>query len=380
MSLIKLAIHPLKKINKSFLDFADEAWNSSKEKSLKRSTFLSDEKDDTSALRVRGITIEWSETRSESSDGWDKPSRILSLSSCSSFGEQLFSEPAPHFEPCTPEDSWILDDDILLRGKKDEKPSIHKIDSEKKAMTIETQNLLLSKDENHWIQVVRKGTKFMKSLNYPTVLIKLLTGNLEKSTVHYLILEFETGELTGEVPAVIFSCPYAHRKTKYAELLPLLGEKSKSSGTFEPMLRSKIYKRAFRIGNSFKVKALIPKRAFNGSAEYPWNRYDLRNKESHNRVLRFLDLDINQMSCSIINTLKPPQITDRSKISQNCKSPSKSIVHSSEMSQAVDEILLKSDDCKLSLSESSLRLPEITSKREKFTHLHAYMNKDLQFD
>jgi len=383
MSLINLAIHPLKKKNKSFLDFADDAWNSSKEKSLKKSSFLSNEKAGTSALRTRGMSVEWSEceTKSDSSDRWDKPSRILSLSSCSSFSEELFREMVPHSEACTIEDSWILDDDNFLRAKSDEKTSMNKIESEMKAMTIENQNLLSSKDENHWIQVVGKGTKFMKNLNYPTVLIKLLTGNLDKSKVHYLILELDTGELAGEVPAMIFSSPYAHRKTKFAELLPLLGEKSKNSGTLEPMLRSKIYRRAFRKGNSFKVKAIIPKRDFNGSAEYPWNRYDLRNKESHNQLLEFLDLDINQMSCSMINTLKPPKIIDKSNLSQNCKPPQKTVVHLSDFSPAQEEILFKFDDCKQSLSESSLRIPNITSEGEyKFTDLDVHLNKDLQLD
>jgi len=372
MALINLAIHPRKKKNKSFLDFADDAWNSSKEKSLKKSSFLSNERAGTSALRTRGMSIEWSEceTKSDSSDRWDKPSRILSLSSCSSFSEELFRT-----------ESWILDDANFLRAKSDEKISMNKIESEMKAMTTETQNLLLSKDENHLIQVVGKGTKFMKNLNYPTVLIKLLTGNLDKSKVHYLILELDTGELTGEVPAVIFSSPYAHRKTKFAELLPLLGEKSKNSDTLEPMLRSKIYRRAFRIGNSFKVKALIPKRGFNGLAEYPWNRYDLRNKESHNRLLGFLDLDINQMSCSMINTLKPPKIIDRSNLSQNCKPSPKTVVHLSEISPEQEEILLKCDDSKISLSESSLRLPKINSEGEyKFTDLAVNLNKDYQLD
>jgi len=90
---------------------------------------------------------------------------------------------------------------------------------------------------NNIFEVLGKGTKLMKSMNYPTVIVKLQKGNLKKSTLYYAILKIETEEYDHRVPAIIFSNPYAHRKTKFAELLPLSFVKSsKSTICLAPMM------------------------------------------------------------------------------------------------------------------------------------------------
>lgn len=235
------------------------------------------------------------------------------------------------------------------------------------AMGIKTKEVFL-KNDNHWIEVVGKGTKFMKTLHFPTVIVKLLKGNLEKSKIHYIMLELETGELTGDIPAVMFSSPYAHGKTKFAELLPLSGQKSKSAASLKPLLRSKIYRRVFRTGNSFKVKSLIPGRVFDGSAKYEWNMYDLRNTESYNRVIGLIHMDISAMSRTMIKVLKPPIIRTRSEPLRR-----KEKKHS-----------LQSNDSKLLNSNTRF---QIANKREsKFTKYfiaepsNAQVSKDLLCD
>jgi len=121
---------------------------------------------------------------------------------------------------------------------------------------------------NNIFEVLGKGTKLMKLINYPTVIVKLQTGNLQKSTLYYAILEIETEEYKHTVPALMFSNPYAHRKTKRAELLPLSFVKSsKSTICLEPMMARKRYRCVFRKGLSLKIILLTHVGAFDGRRE-----------------------------------------------------------------------------------------------------------------
>merc|ERR1719357_296845 len=137
----------------------------------------------------------------------------------------------------------------------------------------------------------------MKSLHYPTVIVKLQNGNLKKSMLYYALLEIETEEYKHTVPAVMFSNPYAHRKTKLAELLPLSFVKSsKSTVCLAPMMARKRYRCVIRRGFSFKIKSLIPVRAFDGLRENPWNTYDIRITALRSQLRKVLEKDINQMA------------------------------------------------------------------------------------
>jgi len=113
-------------------------------------------------------------------------------------------------------------------------------------------------------QVVSKGTKLMKSINMPTVIVKVHRRNLDKSMLYYVILESKTGG----IPAVMFSNPYAHKKTRFAELLPLYFAKSSKSVCLKPILRRKRWRRVFHRGFFFKVKTLLQERAFYISREH----------------------------------------------------------------------------------------------------------------
>jgi len=137
----------------------------------------------------------------------------------------------------------------------------------------------------------------MKSIHYPTVIVKLQNGNLKKSMLYYAILEIETEEYKHQLPAVMFSNPYAHRKTKLAELLPLCFVKSsKSTICLAPMMARKRYRCVIRRGFSFKIKSLIPVRAFDGQRENSWNKYDIRITALRNQLRKVLEKDINQMA------------------------------------------------------------------------------------
>jgi len=156
------------------------------------------------------------------------------------------------------------------------------------------------------IEVLGKGTKLMKSIHYPTVIVKLQTGNLKKSTLYYAILEIETGEYKHTIPAVLFSNPYAHRKTKLAELLPLSFVKcSKSTICLAPMMARKRYRYVFRRGFYFKIISLIPGGAIDGPKENTWNTYDIRLPALRNQLRKILKKDIIHMALLLAKVMLP---------------------------------------------------------------------------
>jgi len=159
---------------------------------------------------------------------------------------------------------------------------------------------------NDIFEVLGKGTKLMKSINYPTVIVKLQTGNLKKSTMYYVILEIETEEYKRTVPALMFTNPYAHRQTKLAELLPLAFVKSsKSTICLAPMMARKRYRYVIRRGFSFKIISLIPGGALDGSRENSWNTYDIRIKALRNQLREFIENDINQLTLLLPKVMLP---------------------------------------------------------------------------
>jgi len=173
------------------------------------------------------------------------------------------------------------------------------------------EEALLNKDVEAF-EVFSKGTKFMKSINFSTVIIKLPAQTLYKSMVYYVIIEPRQQLLADgateecvQIPGVLFSNPYGQKWTRFAELLPLCLFKSSNSVFFTPMLRKKRYRHIFRRGCSFKVKSLVPGRAFRRSGEHSWNKYDLRSKEMRNMLRGFIEQDIRQLSLLMTKTIIP---------------------------------------------------------------------------
>jgi len=154
-------------------------------------------------------------------------------------------------------------------------------------------------------EVIGKGTKLMRTINFPSVIVKHLTGILDTSKVYYIMLELEINEFKGKLPAVMFSSPYAHRKTRFAELIPLGLIKNATSLWLTPLLHRKRFRRVFRKGCCFKIKWLIPGRVVNSYQEGSWNRYDLNKKSMRGLAQELLERDISEMSLHIFKSIIP---------------------------------------------------------------------------
>merc|ERR1719233_1266440 len=79
-----------------------------------------------------------------------------------------------------------------------------------------------SSKEVEKVEVVGEGTRLMKKVKLPTVLVRVSNGDLEKSRLYYVLLESEEEGLpTKIVPAIMLSDPLATWRTHFAELFPL---------------------------------------------------------------------------------------------------------------------------------------------------------------
>lgn len=156
------------------------------------------------------------------------------------------------------------------------------------------------------VEVVSDGTKLMKTIKMPTVIVKFPNGVLQNSKVYYAKLWVDTAEYLGEIPAILFSSRHHFESTEYCELLPLIFGKSKQIPdrySLKPMLRTKDWKRIFNKGCLFKVTALKNGRLVNWSDECPWNIYDIRVRELRSLLRSFISRDIREMPKEIIETL-----------------------------------------------------------------------------
>jgi len=169
----------------------------------------------------------------------------------------------------------------------------------------ETANKALKNNYAVAIEVVGEGTRLMKAIKFPTLIIKFRNRDLRRSKVYYATLEVDSTKYSGEIPAVLFTSHHYSERTEFAELLPLLIGKSKQIPGFglKPMLHSKRWKRIFKKGCSLKVKALEGGRVVNWLEEYPWNVYDLRLKELRGLLKRIVSQDIREMPLEMIEAL-----------------------------------------------------------------------------
>jgi len=174
------------------------------------------------------------------------------------------------------------------------------------------------KRPNDVLEIIGKGTKCMKSMNFPTVIVKLLVSKLDKGRVYYAILELDNDELTGEISALMFSHPCAHKNTSFAEILPMGVVKNSKSIFVTPILQRKRYRRMFSKSSSFKIKTLIAGRETASSGGYLWNRYDLTQKSMQELIREVIELDIRRMSLHLMNRILP--LKHRTKKSKHLRS------------------------------------------------------------
>jgi len=160
-------------------------------------------------------------------------------------------------------------------------------------------------------EVIGKGTKLMKKMNFPTVIVKNILGSFEKSRVYHIILELRTEEFTENIPAVMFSSPYAHRRTKFGELLPLRIIRNSKSFHLTPLLQKKRFRRVFRKGCSLKIKMFTPGRVLDDRG-HCWSRYDHSRLATQNLLKEVIVLDIRRLCSHIFHTAIPVKHRNKS--------------------------------------------------------------------
>jgi len=187
--------------------------------------------------------------------------------------------------------------------------SSYSTSSLKKIIRSSTTNGLLGERRNMSLKVLSEGTKLMKSMMFPTVMTKIIDTNLEHSMVYYVTLESQYNGFVERIPALMFSsycC--SDKRTDVAELLPFCVSRPKHGNkllSLKPMLRSSRYRRIFREGCSFKIRALSRGRVVDRSVEYPWNLYNLCIKKMQQVVTEIIDKDIREFPQTMLRGLKP---------------------------------------------------------------------------
>jgi len=215
--------------------------------------------------------------------------------------EQLFNELSQAYNQVTKDGSW--------RAVSAEFEDV-KIDKELPTTLGTKIDLTMTKPlelkrTNDILEVVGRGTKLMKSMNFPTVIVKLLAGKLDKGKVYYVMLALDTAELIGEIPALMFSYPCAHKKTSFAEILPMGVIRDLKSTFVTPILQRKRYRRVFSKSCFFKIKSLIAGRGNAGCGGNLWNRYDLTRRSMQNLIKEVIELDISEMTLHFMNRILP---------------------------------------------------------------------------
>jgi len=137
--------------------------------------------------------------------------------------------------------------------------------------------------------VIKEGTKLMKSIDFPTVLVDIRSRKLERSTLYYVILELESSKHSGEIAGMMFTSSTSRADNiQSAELLPI---KNDACG---PLLLNKYYSCIFEKGFTFKIKALKYGRRIDRNAR-KWKDYDTEKWTILELLRRLLYLDILAM-------------------------------------------------------------------------------------
>jgi len=154
------------------------------------------------------------------------------------------------------------------------------------------------------IEVIGGGTKLMKSLQLPTVRIRVPNGNLVKSTVYHVLLEDESGNFPlTKIAGIMFSDPStATWRTQFAELLPLeVGGDGRGGYSIRPLLIRERYMQLISKGCSLKVLAIEAGRCTEDSETLPWNQWKPRFPAIRSIISEILQKDIRKMPASIID-------------------------------------------------------------------------------
>jgi len=155
-----------------------------------------------------------------------------------------------------------------------------------------------SKKMSREVVVTREGTKLMKSIDFPTVLVDIRSRKLHRSTLYYLILELESVEHSGEIACIMLTSPIAKvNSIQTAELLPL------KNVTLEPLLLNKHYSCIFQKGCTFKIKALKYGRRIDQTVR-KWKNYDMEKRKVQELLRTLIFLDIKAMPPYMVSGLE----------------------------------------------------------------------------
>jgi len=148
------------------------------------------------------------------------------------------------------------------------------------------------------VEVIRQGTKLMKTISIPTVIV-VIRQKLKSSTLYYIILEPESGKHFGEIICMMLSSPRSNAKScQTAELLPL------KAGVLTPMLLNKRYNSVFNEGCTFKVKAIMQGRRID-PYKRKWKHYSINKNEIHELLRGLLYLDAKAVPKWMVKGLIP---------------------------------------------------------------------------
>jgi len=152
------------------------------------------------------------------------------------------------------------------------------------------------------LEITGDGTKLMKSLKLPTVLVRVRNRELLKSRVCHVLLETESKDFPRQIiPAIMLSDASSCWRTQLAELFPLY-VKTESDGrkSITPLLHRRRYKQLFLKGCSFKILALESGRSIDSAESVPWNQWKLNLPGMRDMITEILYKDIVEMPVSMI--------------------------------------------------------------------------------
>jgi len=182
---------------------------------------------------------------------------------------------------------------------------------ERRVGSLPDRGFLKVKKDTVGLEVVGNGTRLMRTIQFPTVVIQMKQRKLRKSVVYYVILKSAVGRYVGDIAGLLFATNTS-KGVQRAELLPLHTSRSRMrSGTLKlsPMLLHERYRCLFGEGCTFEVKAIERGRRRDLN-QRPWKNYDLTKWEIHDLLSSLLCLDIRQTPAHMLKLMTPLRATE----------------------------------------------------------------------
>jgi len=157
------------------------------------------------------------------------------------------------------------------------------------------------------LEVISRGSRLMREIEFPTVIIQMKKKYLYNSMVYYVVLNSVAGRYSGDIAGLLYARPCSSEKVQRAELLPLHMVRSEKRGgklKMAPMLLRKQYRCLFKQGSFFRVITMEFGRR-SASKKRLWKNYNLKNLETHDLLRRLLHLDISLIPNHLLKQMTP---------------------------------------------------------------------------